>query len=484
MHRLDLSKPGITRRQALCRCANGFGGLALAYLLADKFASAAEPAAGQVNPLAPRPPHFAPKATSVIFLFMDGGPSQVDTFDPKPRLAREQGQTIPFETPTTVFNISNRILASPFQFNRYGQCGATVSDLFPHVATCVDDLTIIRSMVADHSEHTAANYFMHSGSGFQGRPSMGSWLTYGLGSECDNLPGFIVLESGLIPPGGSDLFGSGFLPASYQGTLFRKGAHPIADLVPLEVRPGLQQSKLALLQKLNQGVLDRFGAVSELEATIANCELAYRMQSEVPELLDLGKESQATKRLYGLDEADTEEFGMQCLLARKLVERGVRFVELLPPMRQGIDRWDQHGSLEEGHRINAKAVDKPIAALLKDLKGRGLLKHTLVVWGGEFGRTPTAQLPDGTYVKEVGRDHNPFGFTMWLAGGGVKGGLVYGATDEYGYFAVENKVHIHDLHATMLHLLGLDHTKLTYHFSGRDMRLTDVHGQVIHAILA
>lgn len=479
MHRIQFSQRGVTRREMLCRCANGFGGLALAAFLADRAAQAAT----RLDPLAPRPPHYSAKAKSVIFLFMDGGPSQMDTFDPKPRLAKEAGQTIPLETPTTVFNISNKILPSPYQFGKYGQCGADVSELFPNVATCVDDLAIIRSMVADHSEHTAANYFMHSGSGFQGRPSMGAWLTYGLGSECDNLPGFVVLESGLIPPGGVDLFGSGFLPASYQGTLFRKGASPIADLEPREPNPDLQKGKLDLLRKLNQGVVERFGAVSALDATISNYELAFRMQAEVPGLLDLRGESEATRKLYGVDEADTKEFGLQCLLARRLVERGVRFVELLPPARQGIDRWDQHGGLENGHRINAKAVDRPIAALLKDLKARGLLNETLVLWGGEFGRTPTAQFPDGGYVKEVGRDHDPFGFTMWLAGGGVKGGTIFGATDEYGYFAVENKVHIHDLHATMLHLLGLDHEKLTFHFSGRDMRLTDVHGRVVKGIL-
>ncbi len=415
---------------------------------------------------------------------MDGGPSQIDTFDPKPRLEREHMQPIQMETPTTVFNISNKVFASPFQFRQYGQCGAWVSEIFPHVASCVDDMAIIRSMVADHSEHTAGNYFMHTGSGFQGRPSMGAWVTYGLGSECHNLPGFVVLDSGLIPPGGLDNFGSGFLPASYQGTLFRRGKHPIADLEPRESRPELQQGKLALLRKLNQGVLERFGAVSELEATITNYELAFRMQSAVPELLDLSGESQVTKRLYGLDEPDTEEFGRQCLLARRMVERGVRFIELLTPRRDRQDRWDQHSRLDEGHRINAKATDKPIAGLLKDLKARGLLEETLVVWGGEFGRTPTAQIPEKGSPTEIGRDHNPFGFTMWMAGGGVKGGTIYGATDEYGYFVVEKKVHVHDLHATILHLLGLDHTKLTFPFSGRDMRLTDVHGEVIDGVLA
>src|SRR5688572_20538218 len=346
----------LTRSEMQCRCANVLGGLALDSLLAEK-------AAGT--------PHHTPKAKSMIFLFMDGGPSQVDTFDPKPRLERDHLKPIPLKTPTTVFNISDKILRSPFKFSQRGQTGAWVSEIFPNVASRVDDLTIIRSMVSDHSEHTAANYFMHSGSGFQGRPSMGGWLVYGLGSESANLPGFIVLESGLIPPGGMDVFGSGFLPATYQGTLFRKGEHPIADLLPLEKDARLQESKLALMRRLNKGVLDRFAGVSEVEATIQNYELAFRMQSEVPGLLDLSRESQATRDMYGLGDPETEEFGRECILARRLIERGVRFVELLPPARKGIDRWDQHAGIANGHRVNAKAVDKPIAALLKDLKARG-----------------------------------------------------------------------------------------------------------------
>lgn len=312
---------------------------------------------------------------------------------------------------------------------------------------------------------------------------MGAWVTYGLGSECDDLPGFVVLDSGLIPPGGMDCFGSGFLPASYQGTLFRRGQHPIADIVPLEADPALQVGKLDLIRKLNQGVVQRLGSVSEIDATISNYELAFRMQSAVPELLDLSGESETTREMYGLDEDETSEFGRQCLLARRMVERGVRFIELLTPARKGLDRWDQHQSLKSGHRINARGTDRPIAALLKDLKGRGLLDSTLVMWGGEFGRTPTAQTNGNEFSDKTGRDHNPFGYTMWLAGGGVKGGMRYGATDEYGYFAIENKVHLHDLHATMLHLLGLDHERLTYRYSGRDMRLTDVHGEIIHDIL-
>ncbi len=430
--------------------------------------------------MALRAPHYAAKAKSVIFLYMDGGPSQMDTFDPKPRLNQEDGKALPFRPPTTVFNISDKILGSPFAFRQYGQSGTPVSELFPETATCVDDLCVIRSMVADHSEHTAANYFLHSGSGFQGRPSMGAWVNYGLGSVSDNLPGFVVLEAGLIPPGGIDCFGAGFLPASYQGTIFKRGATPIADLEPpAEERPK-QRDKLALLAQLNAG----FGGSTEVDAFMKNYELAFRMQAAVPDLLELKGETEATKKLYGMDEDITSEFGRQCLLARRMVERGVRFIELLTPARPGLDRWDQHSGIENGHRINAKGVDKPIAGLLKDLKARGLLGETLVIWGGEFGRTPCAQIPENGQRSKVGRDHNPYGFTMWMAGGGVKPGIVHGATDEYGYFAVENKVHMNDLHATMLHLLGLDHKRLTYRYSGRDMRLTDVAGNVVKEILA
>ena len=430
--------------------------------------------------MALRAPHYPAKAKSVIFLYMDGGPSQMDTFDPKPRLNTEDGKALPFRPPTTVFNISDKILGSPFAFRPYGQSGTPVSELFPETATCVDDLCVIRSMVADHSEHTAANYFLHSGSGFQGRPSMGAWVNYGLGSVSDNLPGFVVLEAGLIPPGGIDCFGAGFLPASYQGTIFKRGSTPIADLEPPPAERPKQRDKLALLAQLNAG----YGGPSEVDAFVKNYELAFRMQAAVPDLLDLKGETETTKKLYGMDEDITSEFGRQCLLARRMVERGVRFIELLTPARPGLDRWDQHSAIESGHRINAKGVDKPIAGLLKDLKARGLLAETLVIWGGEFGRTPCAQIPENGQRSKIGRDHNPYGFTMWMAGGGVKPGIVHGATDDYGYFAVENKVHMNDLHATMLHLLGLDHKRLTYRYSGRDMRLTDVAGNVVKEILA
>jgi hypothetical protein len=433
------------------------------------------------DPMKVRPPHFSPKAKSVIFLFMDGGPSQVDTFDPKPRLRDENGQMLPLQESVAARNPNKLLWGSPFEFKKYGQCGAEVSELFPHLATCVDDMTIIRSMVSDHTEHTAGNYFMHSGSPLQGRPSMGAWVTYGLGSECRNLPGFVVIDTGMIPPGGLDLFGSGFLPASYQGMLFRKGQEPVADLARREPTLEHQRAKLDLIRELDQGAMERYGPVTEMEAAIANYELAFRMQAEVPELLDFSGESEITRQMYGIDEPETDEFGRACLIARRMVERGVRFIELLSPRRQGVDRWDQHGNLVRGHTLNCKATDKPIAALIKDLKGRGLLNETLLLWGGEFGRTPTSQ---GTADRGFGRDHHPYGFTMWMAGGGVKAGLIYGSTDEYGYYAVENKVHVHDLHATILHLLGLDHKRLTFPFGGREMRLTDVHGNVVTDLLA
>ena len=475
MHCNHFGKRPFSRREMLQRCANGFGALALTSLLAEEEARAAE--SRSRNPLAPQKPHFPAKAKSVIFLFMDGGPSQVDTFDPKPRLAKEHGQPIKMKVPATQFDNVGNVLKSPWEFRQYGQSGIPVSDLFPHVATCVDDLAIIRSTVADFSEHTNANYFIHTGHGQQGRPSMGSWLTYGLGSECRNLPGFVVLNSGMIPPGGLDCFNSGFLPASYQGSLFKgSGALPVADVQRAESTSARQEAKLALMRRLDQGLVERVGADDRLEAAISNYELAFRMQAAIPDLVDLRGETEATQKLYGLDDSTTAIFGKQCLLARRLVERGVRFVELLCP-NLGTDRWDQHSNLREGHEKNARAVDKPIAGLLKDLKSRGMLDETLVIWGGEFGRTPMAQ---GTN----GRDHNPFGFTMWMAGGGVKGGMVHGATDDYGYYAVQDKVSVHDLHATALHLLGIDHTRLTYRFSGRDMRLTDVYGEIVKPILA
>ncbi len=465
------------RREFLRRAGCGFGSVALAALLTRE-SDAAPAAGGGHDTLAPRPPHFGPKARSVIFLYMDGGPSQVDTFDPKPRLTRENGRPFAMKMEPTQFNNNGNTLGSPWAFRNYGECGTPVSDLFPNVAKHVDDLAVVRSMVSNFPEHTSANYFLHTGSGLQGRPSMGAWLGYGLGTFCDDLPAFVVLNGGLIPPGGLDNFNSGFLPASYQGSVFNPGPYPIANVRPGEATDRQQRRKLDLLRSLDGRALDRLGHADAVESAVANYELAYRMQSAVPALADVTGESRATRALYGLEAGyePTEIFGRQCLIARRLVERGVRFVELTCP-NVGNDRWDQHGNLKQGHEKNARAVDQPIGALLTDLKQRGLLDSTLVVWAGEFGRTPFAQ---GTN----GRDHNPYGFSVWLAGGGIKGGTVHGATDEYGYKVIENRVEIHDLHATMLHLLGMDHTRLTFRFGGRDMRLTDVHGEVVREILA
>lgn len=422
-------------------------------------------------------PAKEPRARNVIFLYMDGGVSQVDSFDPKPRLDREHGKPIGMKVPATQFADVGTVLRSPWKFERRGASGLWVSDLFPEIARRADDLCVIRSMTSRFSEHTGANYFLHSGNGQQGRPSMGSWVSYGLGSECRDLPGFIVLNGGLIPPGGLDNFGSGYLPAAFQASVLRAGPAPVADLGPAGPPSEADRARRILLERLDAAARERLGAPDAIEAAIRNQELAFRMQVSVPGLLDLRGESEATRARYGLDHAypHTRTYGTLCLLARRLVERGVRFVELTCPPAEG-DRWDQHQKLAQGHANNARAVDQPIAALLEDLKARGLLDTTLVVFAGEFGRTPMAQGADG-------RDHNPYGFSVWLAGGGVRGGMAFGATDDYGYFAVEDRLEIHDLHATMLHLLGADHTKLTYRFGGRDMRLTDVHGEVIRPVL-
>ena len=471
------ASPFVSRREMLARCAGGFGALALSALHPDRVFGALN-SAPQAGPLSPKPTHFAPRIRNVIFLYMDGGPSQVDTFDPKPRLTAENGQPFGLKMEATQFNNNGATLASPWEFKQHGQSGIPVSSLFPCVAQCVDDLAVVRSMTSEFSEHTNANYFLHTGSGLQGRPSMGAWMGYGLGSENADLPGFVVLNGGLIPPGGLDNFNSGFLPATFQGSVFKPGAVPVSNISPTEASPEQQLRKLALARKLDRSLLSRIGAHDQIESAILNGELAFKMQAAVPELMDTKGESDALKEMYGFNAAfpPTRIFAQQCLQARRLVERGVRFVELTCPAVGG-DRWDQHGKLKEGHENNARAVDQPIAALLRDLKASGLWDSTLVVWSGEFGRTPFAQGKDG-------RDHNPFGFTVWLAGGGIKGGTIYGATDEYGYKAVENPLMVHDLHATMLHLLGMDHTKLTFRYSGRDMRLTDVHGQIIHNILS
>lgn len=466
------SPPSMTRRQWLQDSRNGFGALALASLLADGLSGTPVMAAGAKQ-------HHAARARNVIFLYMDGGVSHVDTFDPKPRLTAEQGKPFALPTEPTQFEQNGSTLGSLWKFQPYGNCGLPVSDLFPHIGGCADELCVIRSMVSKFSEHNAANYFLHSGHGSAGRPTLGAWTTYGLGSENRDLPGYVVLDGGLIPSGGIDCFGAGFLPATHQASLLQNRTPALANIQPGESLPEYQQNKLATLRALEQYSGERFGTSDAMETAIQNFELAYRMQTAVPDATDITGESEATRQLYGVDSPNehTRSYAHQCLVARRLIERGVRFVELTCPRAHGNARWDAHGELKVNHQYNALAVDQPIAGLLRDLKQRGLLDQTVVLWSGEFGRTPFAQ-------GDNGRDHNPFGFTCWLAGGGIKGGITYGATDEFGYKAVENPVEIHDLHATILSLLGLDHERLTYRFGGRDYRLTDVYGRIVREILA
>lgn len=472
----------INRREMLSLTSNGFGAIAFLGLMGSlPFActSSQKEDFSSLPIFNNKSPHYTPKAKSVIFLYMDGGISQVDSFDPKPRLAKENGQSPydKFKVDATQFDNIGKILKSPWDFKQHGHSGMWMSSLFPHISTCVDDIAMINSMVSNFPEHTNANYFLHTGHGLQGRPSMGSWVTYGLGSENDNLPGYVVLNGGLTPPGGLDNFKNGFLPANYQASILQARDIPLANVIPKE-NTAIQQAKLKYMNSADQSLLGKIGHSDQIEAAISNYELAFKMQTSVPELGDFSGESKATKKLYGLesDDANCRSYGSQCLMARRLVERGVRFIELTIP-NTGHDRWDQHSNLKKGHEDNAHAVDQPVAGLLKDLKSRGLLEDTLVVFAGEFGRTPFAQGKDG-------RDHNPSAFSIWLAGGGIKGGTVYGKTDEYGYRVVENKTSIHDLHATMLHLLGVDHVQQTYRYSGRDIRLTDVHGHIIHDILS
>ncbi|MFN0055059.1 MAG: DUF1501 domain-containing protein [Planctomycetales bacterium] len=460
----------LSRRELLRRTGGGFGVLALTALLAED--SIGAPQGTDLDPLSPRRPHFLPRAKRVIFLFMPGGPSQVDTFDPKPRLSRDDGQP----SPKLYLGQQRNLLGSPWKFQRYGQSGLEVSELFPQTATCVDDLCIIRSMVTDDPNHPGGCLLMHTGERVLSRPSLGAWITYGLGTENQNLPGFVAIGPGPIIEGARQ-YGASFLPAAYQGTFVSDVARPMKNLSNPRVSSRQQRRELDLLAQLNDlHHLERLDD-HRLSARIASFELAFRMQSAAPEAFDLGGESPSTATLYGLDQPTTEVFGRQCLLARRLVERGVRFVQLYHTTG-GFQPWDQHSGLKAGHEKNALATDRPIAGLLQDLKQRGLLDETLVIWGGEFGRTPARE------GKADGRDHHPFGFTMWLAGGGIRGGMAYGATDEFGWDAIENKMHVHDLHATILHLLGLDHEQLTYRFAGRDFRLTDVSGEIHDAILA
>ena len=465
-----LPMPGLSRRAMLGRAASGIGGMLLPALL------------GGVARGGVRAGHHGAKARSVIFLFMEGAVSQVDSFDYKPMLEKHHGKdprAAIGKLEKTQFESIGTVMKSPWEFRQRGESGLWVSELFPHIGGCADDLCVVRSMTSAFPEHTSANYFLHSGLGLQGRPSMGAWVSYGLGSESEDLPAFVVLNGGQIPSGGLDCFGSGFLPASHQGSLFNAIGEPLANLTPLDKSAGRQAARMRLAGRLNRLGLETSGGADALESAIRNAELAARMQGAVPGLLDLSGESAAVQRMYGMEAMDphTRTYGRQCLLARRMVERGVRFVELTIPMVDGFQRWDAHGGLVKNHGDNARAVDQPIAGLLKDLKARGLLDETLVVFAGEFGRTPFAQGSDG-------RDHNEYGYSVWLAGGGVRGGMSYGATDEWGYKAVEDPLEMHDLHATVLHQLGLDHERLTYRSGGRDFRLTDVRGRVVREILA
>lgn len=460
-------KPFLSRRQALQQSSMGFGALALAGLLEKTRAA---------SPLIPES-HFPGRARNVIFLFMEGGVSQVDSFDYKPMLEKHHGQdprAAIGKLEKTQFENIGKVMKSPWGFRQRGQSGAWVSDLFPHMAAMADELCVVRSMTSNFPEHTSANYFFHSGTGLQGRPSMGAWASYGLGKESENLPGFVVINGGRIPSGGLDCFSNGFLTATHRGSLLNANGTPVANVNPNERDARSQLLKRKLIGSLNS---TSSRGNSELEAAISNYELAARMQLAIPELMDFSDESKATKDLYGIEDGynGTRTYARECLIARRLIERGVRFVELTIP-NIGEDRWDAHGGLQKNHGNNARSVDKPIAGLLKDLKARGMLDDTLVLWSGEFGRTPFAQGGNG-------RDHNEFGFSLWMAGAGVKPGTVFGATDQWGYKAVENPLEIHDLHATILHLLGINHKELTYRFSGRDIRLTDVHGRVVQELL-
>ncbi len=466
----------LTRRDALQRSAMGFGALALRGLLADR-------AQADVPNSTLRTPHFASKAKRIVMLFMDGGVSQVDSFDPKPRLTAEHGQPFKMKIETTQFENNGSTFGSPFEFKQYGDSGIPVSSLFPHIARHVDDLCVIRSMRTPFGEHAQSCYMLHTGHPLTGHPSMGAWVSYGLGSESANLPSFVVVNGGQLPLGGIANYSSGFLPAVHEASLFHVGLNtPVVDNIqPAEPKPGLQANKLRFIADNDRDFAGRIGSGEEqIESAIRNYELAFAMQRSVPEVADFKDESPATLEAYGLNSSNVFEarYARQCLLARRLLERGVRFVELtcVGGIRF-VSPWDSHDNIKGDHQKNAEIVDRPIAALLADLKQRGLLDDTIVVWTGEFGRTPFAQ-------GSTGRDHNPQGFSLWLAGGGIRGGMTYGATDEYGYHAVKNIVTPYDLQATLLHQLGIDHERLTFRFGGRDFRLTDVHGNVVREILA
>jgi hypothetical protein len=465
-----------TRRSFFRSCAGGIETLALAALLER------EGLAGAIaDPLAPKAPHFAPHAKNVICLFMEGAPSQMDLFDPKPALQKYSGQSLPpsmtkdlrlaFIKPTAA------VLASPRTFTPHGQSGIEFSDYIPNIASCADDICLVRSMVTDAFNHHPGQLLLFTGSQQFGRPTMGAWVVYGLGSESQNLPGFVVLSSGVGTSGGESNFASGFLPSSYQGVMFRTGPEPIVYLKsPEGVSREQQRASLDVLRDLNQERLQTTGD-AEIASRIASYELAFRMQAAGPDLLDFSKESPSTLDMYGVNAEKTRAFGTNCLLARRMIERGVRFVMLMHAS------WDQHTYLNRDLKKNCDITDGPTAALIRDLKQRGLLDSTLVLWGGEFGRTPMVEVRNSSDPENAGRDHHPFGYSMFMAGGGMKGGTVIGKTDELGFSVIEDKVHVHDLQATILNRLGFDHTRLTYRYMGRDFRLTDVEGRVVEKML-
>jgi uncharacterized protein (DUF1501 family) len=466
----------MNRRHFLDTFAYGLGSFALGDLLVR------EGRAATLNPLAPRQPHFPGKAKSVIFMFMEGGPSQMDLFDPKPALQKWHGQSLP-DSMTKDLQLAfikkdAAVLASPRVFQPHGQSGIEMSDYIPHTAACADDICLVRSVYSEAFNHHPAQLFLFTGSTQFGRPTLGAWSVYGLGSESQNLPGFVVLSSGVGTSGGATNFSSGFLPSTYQGTMLRSGGDPILYLSnPAGVTNADQRATLDAIRDLNeQHYADTKDA--EINSRIAAYELAYRMQTAGPELVDFSQESQETLEMYGIGKEPTNQYGTNCLLARRLVERGTRFVLLMHAS------WDQHTNLNKGLKKNCDITDQPTAALLKDLKRRGLLDSTLLVWGGEFGRTPMQEIRDTKDADNAGRDHHPLAYSMWMAGGGVKGGQVVGKTDDLGFNVVEDKVPVHDLQATILHCLGFEHTKLTYRHMGRDFRLTDVHGNVVKKILA
>ncbi len=470
----------VTRRWFFRECGIGLGGMVLGSLLGADQALAAEKSAAATNPLSPKMPQFRPKAKRVIYLFMAGAPSQLDLFDYKPTLAKYDGHPVPAELVKdqryAFIPRDAALFATTLKFQKHGRCGAELSEVLPHLGAVADEIALVKSMTTDAFNHAPAQIFMNTGATQFGRPSMGSWVTYGLGSESQSLPGFVVLSSAGGTSGGASNWGSGFLPTVYQGVPFRRSGDPILSLSnPAGVTQSMQRESLDLLKKLNQHHLDLAGD-PEIATRINAFEMAYRMQSSAPELMDISRESKETLALYGA-EPGKSSFANNCLLARRLVERGVRFVQLYH------EAWDHHSEVIKGVKDQCGLTDQPAAALIKDLKQRGLLEDTLVIWGGEFGRTPMVETNEAA-GRKMGRDHHPQAFTMWLAGGGIRPGITLGATDDFGFHIVEGRVHVHDLHATILHLLGFEHTKLTYAFQGRKFRLTDVEGEVVEKLLA